>query len=90
VVGEEKLAHAYYLAGSFQEAAALYRLLREKNPDDEHLLQMLVVSERNAGNVEEARALLDEFQRKGTESSEWGRWMVEMIDLGKSPAGEGT
>lgn len=81
VVGEEELAHAYFLARSYAEAADIYRLLHERNPEDTHLLLMLLLSERNAGNADEARRLLSELQKKGTEPAKWAEWMAEMMDL---------
>lgn len=82
VVSEEVLAHTHFLAGAFGEAAALYGHLREQNPEDEHVLLMLMLSERNAGNLEEAQALLAELRQKGAEAGEWADWMIEMINLG--------
>lgn len=84
VVGEEDLAHAYFLAGSYAESAAAYRRLRERNPDDAHLLLMLLLSERNAGNAAEARSLLAELQKKGPEAAKWAEWLTAMMDLSEA------
>jgi tetratricopeptide (TPR) repeat protein len=88
VVGDEELAHAHFVAGSFPEAAALYRKLRQQSPDDAHLLVMLLLSERNAGNADEARKLLAEVQQRGGEAAKWAEWLGEMMKLNETPTKE--
>ncbi|MHC4787675.1 MAG: hypothetical protein ACYS8K_00495 [Planctomycetota bacterium] len=85
VVAEEKLAHAYFLARSYPQAAALYRRLREERPDEPHLLLMLLLSERNAGSGDQVEALLEELRAKGAENGEWAAWMKDMMELAEVP-----
>jgi tetratricopeptide (TPR) repeat protein len=81
VVAEEDVAYALFLAGSFKDAAAAYRKLREGHADDRHYLIMLLLSESNAGNAAEARNLLAELAKKGDEPAKWAAWMTEMMKL---------
>jgi hypothetical protein len=87
VVDDVDLAHAHFLAGSFEDAARLYRLLREQNPDDNHVLLMLTLCERNCGNAEQTQALLAEFGGSSADAGEWANWMIEMTNLGKGLKG---
>ncbi|MHC4591936.1 MAG: hypothetical protein ACYS8L_04475 [Planctomycetota bacterium] len=88
VVDDVDLAHAYFLAGSFEDAAGLYRLLRDQNPDDKHVLLMLTLCERNCGNAEQTQALLAELGGTSADASEWADWMTEMTKLAKGLKGE--
>jgi TolA-binding protein len=81
VVDDETLAHALYLSERYDKAAELYRRLHTESPDQTHLLLMLVLSERNAGNHARAAALLEELKSKSG-ASEWAQWMEEMTALG--------
>ncbi len=80
VVGEEDLARVCYFAGQWREAAAIYGRLVKEDPADLHLVTMLMLSERNAGNVQDAMTLA---ARLGAESEghAWSDWMFEMMDL---------
>jgi len=80
VVEDEKLAYAYYLAGSYAEAAGLYRRLHEQEPDNVHFHQMLFLSARNAGDAQAAAALLEELKSK-PESQDWAEWIDAMLTL---------
>ncbi|KPK66164.1 MAG: hypothetical protein AMK73_00725 [Planctomycetes bacterium SM23_32] len=89
VVGDEEMAHALFLAGSFGEAAQIYRRLREEDPEDPHLLRMLLLSERNAGDMVATAALLAELKAKDPGAAEWADWLATMIALAEE-APEGT
>ncbi len=88
IVGEEDLAHAHFRAGSFRQAAALYRELRQERPDDRHLLLMLLLCERNAGNAEATRELLAEVAKAGEGEAEWAEWLKAMSALNEEGAEE--
>jgi hypothetical protein len=81
VVSEEDLAHAHFRAGSFEQAAALYRQLRQERTEDPHLLLMLLLCERNAGNAEGAEELLAEVEEAGEGAAEWAEWLRAMSAL---------
>lgn len=88
VVPPEDLAHAHFLAGQCRQAAALYRALREERPDDRHLLLMLALCERNAGNAEGASALLAELEQAEDAAREWAEWLRAMSALNEEPTEE--
>ena len=83
VVDDEDLAYAHFLAGEYAAASALYGKLFERSPDDAHLLLMVLLAERNAGNVDKARKLLDEMRKKGDEPAKWADWLEAMTKLGE-------
>ncbi|MGD2174162.1 MAG: tetratricopeptide repeat protein [Candidatus Brocadiaceae bacterium] len=78
-----ELAWLYYMAGRYQQAGELYRRLHEKDPGDEHVLMMLLLSERNAGRIEEARELLSRTKADAPCRS-WADWMFQMQQIGES------
>jgi len=81
VVDEQELAYACFLAGSYVEAAGLYRDLRQRSPDDAHLLLMLLLSERNAGDALAVRGLMAELRKSGPEGAEWANWLTALTKL---------
>ena len=83
VVDDGKYAWVLYRAGSYAEAAAIYRRLLKADEKDEHALVMLALSERNAGNAAEARRLIDTLS-PGSPTGEWAEWMLAMADLAAS------
>jgi tetratricopeptide (TPR) repeat protein len=76
-----RLARALYMAGSYREAADLYSDLLEEEPEDEHLLVMLALSERNAGDRERAEELLAELAERETPAGQWAEWTLQMMSL---------
>lgn len=83
VVTDEELAHVYFMAGSYADAARLYRRLCEEAPGDVHLLLMLAVCERNAGSNEEARRLLAQIGNADAEALRWADWMTTMMQTSR-------
>lgn len=81
VVAKEKLAHTYFLAGAYKEAAGVYRSLMDDMPGDPHLTVMLALCERNSGNCEGASKLLEEAAQKDRRLTQWVRWTKEMTKL---------
>lgn len=88
VVGKEELAYTLFQAGSYADAATLYRDLRAQQPDDAHLLVMLLLCERNAGNAAEAAVLLEECRKAGPEAAEWANWLAALTKLNAEVAKE--
>ncbi|MFO8008041.1 MAG: tetratricopeptide repeat protein [Candidatus Brocadiia bacterium] len=89
VVEPEELARVHFRAGNYQEAAAIYRSLWEDSPGDVHLLQMLALSERNAGRADEALALMQEAPAD-SDAREWLDWMFRMMAMAERQAEEET
>jgi hypothetical protein len=87
VVGEAELAHIYYMAERYAEAALLYGRLYQKNPNDRHTAIMLLLSHRNAGHKEKTRELLEDLRAEKS-AAEWTRWMEQMEELAKPLSGE--
>ena len=88
VLGKEELAYAFFLAGSHEEAAALYRELHEQHADDAHSLLMLLLCERNAGHDAEVAGLLAEWRETGPEAAEWSDWLATLTKLNAEVAKE--
>lgn len=86
-VGQERLAYSFYLAGQYDDAARAYRSAYETARDDTHLLALLALSERNAGNLKTARQLFTELQ-KSEDYAEWAAWMLDTLK-GFQEEGEG-
>ncbi|MFO7958565.1 MAG: hypothetical protein R6X33_15860 [Candidatus Brocadiia bacterium] len=86
VVEEAELAHIYYMAERYAEAALLYGRLHQKNPSDQHTAIMLLLSHRNAGHKEEARKLLQDLRAEAS-SAEWTEWMEQMEELAQPLSG---
>ncbi len=80
---EEDLAAVYYKAGSYERAARTYRRLLERDPDSEHLVVMLLLSEANTGNSKEATKLLRELDPQSPRRS-WAEWLLAIKELGSS------
>ncbi|MFW6118962.1 MAG: tetratricopeptide repeat protein [Planctomycetota bacterium] len=87
VVEEAELAHIYYMAERYAEAALLYGRLYQKNPNDRHTAIMLLLSHRNAGHKEKTRELLEDFRAEKS-AAEWTNWMEQMEELAKPLSGE--
>ena len=88
MAGAERLAGALFEARQFEQAAGLYRRLKDDAEGDTHLLLMLALCERNAGNDAEARRLLAELQAADQQTAEWAGWLTTMMDLGGQGAEE--
>jgi hypothetical protein len=88
ILDKEELAHAFFLAGSYEKAAALYRDLREEHADDAHFLFMLLLCERNAGHDTEAASLLADWRETGPEAAEWADWLAALTALNAEVAKE--
>ena len=82
VVGDEDLAHAHFRAGSYRRAASLYRRLSKADPTDAHLMLMLALSERNAGDAAAARDVLGQLRAADEEADTWAAWLDDIVDLG--------
>jgi hypothetical protein len=80
VVGEQKLAWVLYRAGLFDEATRMYRRLHDGDKEDQHVLFMLVLCERNTGNLEKARQLLDTMPQD-SEAYGWAAWVLDVGEL---------
>ena len=83
VVTDEELAHVYFMAGSYADAARLYRRLSEKVPGDAQLMLMLAVCERNGGSNEEAKRLLTQIGDTDAEALLWADWMTIMMQISR-------
>jgi len=80
IVDEEKLADAYFRAGMYARAADAYRRLRDGAPAEDHFGVMLMLSERNGGNEEEALKLLADLKSLETVKP-WAEWIEHMQAL---------
>ncbi|MFO0399960.1 MAG: tetratricopeptide repeat protein, partial [Sphingobacteriia bacterium] len=61
---EEKLAHAYYLDGTYEKAIPIYERLHKKSPLDFEVLKRLTDSYVKTGAGDEALVALRKAQRK--------------------------
>ncbi len=82
VVADEDLAHAHFRAGFYRRAASLYGRLSKADPEDAHLMVMLALSERNAGDAAAARDVLDQLRSADEDPDTWAAWFDHMVELG--------
>ena len=80
VVDRNRLAWTCYKAGRYNDAAAIYRAMLDKNADRNHARFMLFLCLRNLGELSAARKLRNELP-KDSKAREWAGWTVEMDDM---------